>query len=199
MRSATKKLCTSSVSRVASAESECEASSTEPAERVVSPIAPFTVAMLSASVLVPCAARLALREISCVAAPCSSTALAMAVVTFSISCIDAATWRTASTALLVEVWMPATCWAISSVAFAVWFASDFTSCATTAKPLPASPARAASIVALSASRLVCAAIAWIRSTTAPMRCAAVASPSISAAEASVVAPASRTTPVACAT
>ena len=68
--------------------------------------------------------------------------------------------------------MPATCWAISSVAFAVWSASDLTSCATTAKPVPASPARAASIVALSASRLVCAAIAVIRSTTSPMRCAA---------------------------
>ena len=47
---------------------------------------------------------------------------------------------------------------LSSVAFAVWFASDFTSEATTAKPLPASPARAASMVAFSASRLVCSAI-----------------------------------------
>jgi hypothetical protein len=47
------------------------------------------------------------------------------------------------------------CDEISSVAFAVWLASDFTSEATTAKPRPASPARAASIVALSASRFVC--------------------------------------------
>ncbi|CSI61958.1 Uncharacterised protein [Vibrio cholerae] len=38
-----------------------------------------------------------------------------------------------------------------------------TSSATTAKPLPCSPARAASIAALSASRLVCSAIA-------PMTC-----------------------------
>jgi hypothetical protein len=37
-------------------------------------------------------------------------------------------------------------------------ASDFTSCATTAKPRPASPARAASIVAFNASRFVCATI-----------------------------------------
>jgi putative DNA primase/helicase len=37
---------------------------------------------------------------------------------------------------------------------AVWLASDFTSDATTAKPLPASPARAASMVAFSANRLV---------------------------------------------
>ena len=44
----------------------------------------------------------------------------------------------------------------------VWPASDFTSEATTANPRPASPARAASMVALSASRLVCEAIFWIR-------------------------------------
>jgi hypothetical protein len=47
------------------------------------------------------------------------------------------------------------CWPISPVAFAVCSAKAFTSDATTAKPRPASPARAASIVALSASRLVC--------------------------------------------
>jgi hypothetical protein len=47
---------------------------------------------------------------------------------------------------------------MSSVARAVSCASSLTSSATTAKPLPASPARAASIVALSASRLVCSAI-----------------------------------------
>jgi len=44
-------------------------------------------------------------------------------------------------------------WAvISSVALAVWVARSLTSEATTAKPRPASPARAASIVALRASR-----------------------------------------------
>src|SRR3546814_9044492 len=52
--------------------------------------------------------------------------------------------------------------AMSSVAAAVWAASDFTSCATTAKPRPASPARAASMVALSASRLVCPATSRMR-------------------------------------
>jgi len=45
-----------------------------------------------------------------------------------------------------------------SVARAVWVASALTSLATTAKPLPASPARAASIVAFSANRLVWLAI-----------------------------------------
>ena len=64
------------------------------------------------------------------------------------------------------------CSAISSVARAVWPASDLTSEATTAKPRPASPARAASIVALSASRLVWPAIAWMSPITSPMRVAA---------------------------
>ena len=51
------------------------------------------------------------------------------------------------------------------VASAVCWASCLTSSATTANPLPASPARAASMVAFKASRLVCEAIAWMRSTT----------------------------------
>ena len=65
----------------------------------------------------------------------------------------------APTASAVAVWMEATLEAMRSVARAVWLASDLTSYATTAKPRPASPARAASMVALSASRLVCAAMA----------------------------------------
>src|ERR1044071_6196922 len=66
--------------------------------------------------------------------------------------------RMASTASRVECWIAPTWLAISSVAHEVWLASALTSAATTAKPLPASPARAASIVAFSANRLVCAAI-----------------------------------------
>jgi len=60
------------------------------------------------------------------------------------------------------------CRVISSVAFPVCVARPLTSWATTAKPRPASPARAASIVALSASRLVCAAMLLIRSLTSPI-------------------------------
>ena len=43
---------------------------------------------------------------------------------------------------------------ILSVACLAWLARFLTSAATTAKPRPASPARADSIVALSASRLI---------------------------------------------
>jgi hypothetical protein len=46
---------------------------------------------------------------------------------------------------------------------------DFTSPATPAKPCPASPARAASMVALGASRLVCDAMPLISSATWPTR------------------------------
>ena len=59
----------------------------------------------------------------------------------------------ASMISLVTAWMAAIWLPISSVALAVWLASDLTSEAITAKSLPASPARAASMVALSARRL----------------------------------------------
>ena len=59
-------------------------------------------------------------------------------------------------------------------------ASAFTSDATTAKPLPAAPARAASMVALSASRLVCPAMFEISPTTSPIRETTVLSSSTSA-------------------
>ena len=81
----------------------------------------------------------------------------------------------AATDSCVATCMPVMCDEISSVAFAVWLASDFTSVATTAKPRPASPARAASMVAFSASRLVCAAIEWISLTTSPIFSAPVES------------------------
>nr|WP_304441382.1 hypothetical protein [Kineosporia sp. R_H_3] len=55
-------------------------------------------------------------------------------------------------------WMPEIFDVMSPVARPVSWASSLTSFATTAKPLPASPARAASMVAMRASRLVCSAI-----------------------------------------
>ena len=74
----------------------------------------------------------------------------------------------ALTASAVPFCTAAICPVISSVALAVWFARSLTSDATTAKPLPASPARAASIVAFSASRLVWLAMPLIRVTISPM-------------------------------
>ena len=87
----------------------------------------------------------------------------------SISPIVRSISFTAATAVRETDWISSIWRPISSVALAVCPARFLTSLATTAKPLPASPARAASIVAFSASRLVCAAISEIRVTTSPIR------------------------------
>ena len=124
----------------------------------------------------PLAASWTLRAISCVAAPCSSTAAAIVVaISFTELMVAAISWM-APTDSFVAFWIAVICWPISSVAFAVWVARLLTSAATTAKPLPASPARAASIVALSASRLVWLAMSLISLTTSPIFCAACARP-----------------------
>ncbi|MNG02415.1 hypothetical protein D3C84_854430 [compost metagenome] len=63
--------------------------------------------------------------------------------------------------------MLAMVWLISAVDWLVRLASWRTSSATTANPRPCSPARAASMAALSASRLVCSAMVAITSVTRP--------------------------------
>jgi hypothetical protein len=73
--------------------------------------------------------------------------------------------------------MPLISAVMSLVAVAVCRARLLTSEATTAKPLPASPARAASIVALSARRLVLPAMFRMNSTTLSICSAASAKPS----------------------
>ena len=75
-------------------------------------------------------------------------------------------------AMPVEFWIPAIRALMSSVASAVCRASSLISLATTANPLPAVPARAASMVAFSASRLVCAEMLVMVSVTWPISCAA---------------------------
>src|SRR6266404_2578626 len=108
---------------------------------------------------------------SCVAAPCSSTAPDIAEEISEIRPMVSPISLIADTDNCVADCICAICVPISSVALAVWLASALTSEATTAKPLPASPARAASIVAFNARRLVCSATAEIILTTSPMRTA----------------------------
>src|SRR5262249_35815008 len=121
-------------------------------------------------------ARLTPSLIEATARFCSSTVTATVPAIREISSMMVLTCSMAWAASATPHWIAPTWAAISPVALAVWPASDLTSEATTAKPLPASPARAASMVALSASRLVWPAIALISLTTSPIFCAALASP-----------------------
>src|SRR5690242_14641883 len=172
-RTVSRNLATSAFRRLLSPDSICAADSTCEEAEPVSPAPRSTSAMLAETWWVPCAACCTLREISCVAAPCSSTAAAMVEEISDRRSIVPEISRIALTDCCVALWMPEICWLISPVAFAVCSASAFTSEATTANPLPASPARAASIVALSARRLVWPAMVLISSTTSPIRVAAL--------------------------
>ena len=125
---------------------------------MVADAARATPPMLPAISLLPVAASLTLRFISAVVAPCSSTAEAMVSWKSLIWPMMPAIPVIAVVAAAVSAWIASTRRAMSSVALAVSWASSLTSFATTAKPFPASPARAASIVALRASRFVCSAI-----------------------------------------
>src|SRR5947209_10686163 len=149
--------------------------STSVAAAPVASAAEVTPPILALISLEPAATDWMLRAISRVASPCCSIDAEMPAV---ISLISAMVWvipPIAATASLVEVCIAVTWAEISSVALAVWLASALTSEATTAKPRPDSPARAASMVALSASRLVCAAMLWISFTTSPIFSAPVES------------------------
>src|SRR5712675_2031484 len=79
--------------------------------------------MLADTCWVPSAACWTLREISCVAAPCSSTAAAMVEdISDNFSMVPLIS-LIAPTDSWVADWMPVICWPISPVAFAVCSAS----------------------------------------------------------------------------
>jgi hypothetical protein len=163
---------TSAWSRLLSFDSDSADESTCVDAEPVSLAPRLTSVMLDATWAVPLAACPILREISWVAASCSSTAAAMAEEISEMRPMVPLISLMAATESCVAACMLPICVLISSVALAVWAASALTSCATTAKPRPASPARAASMVALRASRLVCSATEVISLTTSPIRCAA---------------------------
>jgi hypothetical protein len=66
-------------------------------------------------------------------------------------------WLIEPTAAEMSAWIDCTRWLISSLSRYASCASSLTSVATTAKPLPTTPARTASMVASRASRFVCSA------------------------------------------
>ena len=110
----------------------------------------------------------ALSDISLVVSVCSATAPLTISNTGRIASIACEIRCTASTEPAASRCSASIFFEISSVAFWVCTASALTSVATTAKPRPAEPARAASMVELSASSVVCRAICAIRLTTLPI-------------------------------
>ena len=117
---------TSSLRRLESPESDFAADSTCEEAEPVSLAPRCTSAMWDETCWVPWAACWMLREIPCVAAPCSSTAEAMVDdISDSFSMVLLIS-SIAATDSCVAAWMPLTCWPISPVAFAVCSASALT-------------------------------------------------------------------------
>jgi hypothetical protein len=117
-----------------------------------------------------------------VAALCSSTAAAIVLCASTTPRMMSWTLPSAVPAVSTSCRTASTTVRIRWVAWAVSSARSLTSPATTAKPLPASPARADSMVALSASRLVWSAIAemlpaiWSISAMVPASRSTVSAP-----------------------
>ena len=115
-----------------------------------------------------CEAEAAFCDMSLVVSFCSATALLTFSNTGRIASMALEMRCTASTEPAASFCSASIFCLISSVAFWVCTASALTSEATTAKPRPATPARAASMVEFSASSVVCFAICAIRLTTLPI-------------------------------
>src|SRR6202051_1587057 len=128
---------------------------------------PISVA-LSLTVAMKLEAEAAFSDISLVVSFCSATAPLTFSNTGRIASIACEIRCTASTEPAASFCSASIFLVISSVAFWVCTASVLTSEATTAKPRPAAPARAASMVELSARSVVCLAICAIRLTTLPI-------------------------------
>ena len=125
-------------------------------------------AALSPTETMKCDVEAAFSLIPLVVSFCSATAPLTFSNTGRIASIATAIRCTASTEPAASFCSASIFLVISSVACWVCTASALTSVATTAKPRPAAPARAASMVELSASSVVCLAICAIRLTTLPM-------------------------------
>src|SRR5206468_8534493 len=123
---------TSTLRRLLSPDNICAADSTCEDAEPVSPAPRCTSVMWDETCWVPWAACCTLREISWVAAPCSSTAAAIVEEISDRRSIVPEISRIALTESCVADWMPEICWLISPVAFAVCSASAFTSEGTTA-------------------------------------------------------------------
>ncbi len=132
---------------------------------VVRVAAALTPAVVRAICAAPVDAAPTLPSTAAAVAACCSSTTAMSRCAPSIRPMISAMSEIARTACSVSDRMVSTRRVMSSVARAVSCASSLTSFATTAKPRPASPARAASMVAFSARRLVCAAIELTTATT----------------------------------
>src|SRR5207237_9637018 len=114
-----RKRLTSVFSRLLSVDNDFAADRTWADADPVSLAPRCTSAILAETCWVPCAACCTLREISCVAAPCSSTAAAIAEAISERRSIVAEMVRIAFTDSCVAAWMPEICCPISPVAFDV--------------------------------------------------------------------------------
>src|SRR6266511_126676 len=108
-RTESRNLATSSLRRLLSPESDCAAERTCDEAVSVSVAPRCTSVMLAETICVPCAACCTLREISYVAAPCSSTAAAIAEeISESFPMVPEISWM-APTESWVAAWIPVIC------------------------------------------------------------------------------------------